>query len=181
MRRFTPDEIERFLRAADAEIAEPTRVYVGGGTAVWLHGAERHATTDIDLLEANPSAESAFERARQVTGLRVPVGMALLPSLPRDYEDRRHRAGIEGLEKLEIFVPERHDLAILKIVRGESHDFEALEELHAVEPFDLDTLVSRYRETIHIGNQGEFRWSFVAAVERLFGADAASGVEEQLG
>ncbi len=83
-------------------------------------------------------------------------------------------------EKLEVFVPERHDLALMKIIRGEEHDIQVLVEMHESEPFDLDILNDRFiNEMRHV--IGDLRWirlNFVGLVEELFGETPSKNVYE---
>lgn len=89
---------------------------------------------------------------------------------------------IDDLVRLSLFVPERHDLALMKIVRGYEHDLQAIWEMHQANAFDLQVLVRRFRaEMTHVvGKREGLRLSFLAAVERLFGREIAVGVESTL-
>jgi hypothetical protein len=58
------------------------------------------------------------------------------------YEDRVRRIAMR-LKKLRILVPERHDLALVKVVRGDRHDEDMIAEIHARHPLKLDTLRPR--------------------------------------
>lgn len=101
---------------------------------------------------------------------------------PYSYEERCRRLAIDGLSRLQVFVPEAHDLALMKIGRGYAHDLQGVSDIHAAHPLELDTLVARYHEsaTQVIGSPTMFKLSFLAAVETVFGAAKAQEVEARL-
>jgi hypothetical protein len=67
-------------------------------------------------------------------------------------------------------VPEKHDLVLMKVVRGYEHDLEAIEGIHAHSPLRLETLVDRYQTEMGsvIGSPTRLRGHFLTMVERLF-------------
>ena len=74
MKSFLREQLERFLEAIDAALAEPVEVIVIGGTAAALHYGVRRATHDIDTWTAvQADLARAAEKARAVTGLDVPL------------------------------------------------------------------------------------------------------------
>ncbi len=68
----------------------------------------------------------------------------------------------------------------MKTTRGDQRDFDALKKVHVAAPFDLETLVERYRETWVTGTAREFKIKFVVLVEELFGPEAAARLEARL-
>lgn len=190
MRKFTTTECEDFFRAIEAELDGPCEIVLVGGGAVALRYKGTHATTDLDLwsvAEARPKKKSAqrggfwgaVDRATEKSKVPVPVQQTTIAEPPSSFEDRLELLTIKGLSKLRVFVPEAHDLAILKIARGEAHDLDAVEDIHRSAPLDLDTLVLRYRETTTqvMGRLEDHRLNFLAAVARLFGEEAARRVD----
>ena len=101
---------------------------------------------------------------------------------PYEYEDRLRPLAIRGLKRLQILVPEAHDLALMKVARGEAHDLEAIEEIHRISPLSLATLVSRYEESRpqFIGHPANLKLSFLALVARLFGEEEAKRVDREI-
>jgi hypothetical protein len=51
-----------------------------------------------------------------------------------------------SLKKLRVLVPERHDLALMKVVREDRHDEDMIAEIHAHQPLKLDVLLKRFAE-----------------------------------
>jgi hypothetical protein len=67
-------------------------------------------------------------------------------------------------------VPERHDLALMKIVRGYEHDLEAIEAIHRRFPLELETLLNRYEEEMGavVISPLRLKGNFLTMIERLF-------------
>jgi hypothetical protein len=67
-------------------------------------------------------------------------------------------------------VPEKHDLVLMKVLRGDEHDLQAIEAIHRRSPLDLPILVRRYREEMGatIIDPGRLRSQFLTMIERLF-------------
>jgi hypothetical protein len=70
----------------------------------------------------------------------------------------------------------------MKVARGETHDLEAIEEIHRISPLSLATLISRYEESRpqFIGHPSNLKLSFLALVARLFGEDEATRIEREI-
>ncbi|MGC4001043.1 MAG: DUF6036 family nucleotidyltransferase [Anaeromyxobacter sp.] len=182
-RSYGYEALAGFLRVLDAELTRPTRITVIGGAAIGLLYDTRHATTDIDLTPGQGEAFwAAVDRARLRAHEPVPIETAGIFQPPYSYEDRCLHLELSGLRQLQVFVPERHDLALMKIARGYAHDLQGIADVHAVQALDLDTLVARYHEsrTQVIGSAEMFKLSFLAAVETLFGEATASTVAQRL-
>ena len=176
--RKTPEAIIRYLRRLDTYLSRPVKLTVVGGTAIALRGSHQHATTDIDIFESvlPEHLQRAIAAAGDEDRIEIsPVGA--LVTAPYTFEDRIEAFAIEGLSQLQVVLPEAHDLAIMKIGRGLTHDLEGVEEIHAHEPLNKAILLERYREAQHIGSEVQFRLAFLEAIERLFGEDAAAEMQ----
>ncbi|MEP6654063.1 MAG: DUF6036 family nucleotidyltransferase [Myxococcales bacterium] len=155
---------------------------IGGAAAALRYGARRN-TTDIDTFNSLvPDVERAARVAREKSRLGIVLSKAAVADPPWNFEDRLDKLEDLGLVKLEIFVPERHDLALMKTVRGYAHDVEVLQEMHSVRPFDLDTLVSRFKSEMGqaVTDHRLFRTNFVVLVERTFGTATAARVRDDI-
>lgn len=180
-RSYEPKELEAFLRLLDRELPGPVTITVIGGAAIGLVYDTRHATTDIDLVPIGQKAFwEAVVRAQQISP--VPLQTVSFFVAPYDYEDRRAPLALKGLERLTVLVPEEHDLVIMKAGRAEAHDLEAVADIHARKPLDLETLILRYYDarTQVTGSLADFTLNFLAVVERLFGTPAAERVRLRL-
>ena len=181
MRRYRRDEIEQFLTAVDAALSQPARVVVIGGSAAALHYGVTRATHDIDTWNAmRADLEAAVRAAHQTTGLPVPMGSTGVADAPYEFESRVERV-LPALPRLEVYVPEKHDLILMKTMRADEHDIQAIVEIHANSPLDLDTLVHRFKSEMGaaIGDPQRLRGNFLVVVERLF-PDAVETVARSL-
>jgi hypothetical protein len=177
-RKYTRLELVRFVRAMDAVIDEPTDLLVIGGAAATLKYGAQGTTKDIDTWNNVPAAVlKAAEQARTATGLLVPIEKAAVADGPYHYEDRIRSVSMK-LKRLRIFVPERHDLVLMKVVRGNRHDDDVITEIHARHPLKLETLVERFEtEMCHVMKDEKIlRLQFRVLVEVLFGLEAGKGV-----
>lgn len=183
LKRHGRAEIERFVIAIDAAIEEPTAVLVIGGAAAIIHYGAESPTHDIDTFQRiSPALQRAAAVASEQTGLEIPVSFAAVADAPYNFEDRLERVTELGLKNLDIYVPERHDLALMKTIRGYEHDIAVIAELHRKQPFDLDTLKTRLRDEMShvIKDPRSLRINFVLVVDRLFGKSTAGLVRDEL-
>ena len=146
MREFHPDDLMRFLLALDANLSRSTRLVVIGGAALALGYRVERATLDLDTFCDLKGLEESLQRARADTGLDIPVEFAAIAQAPWNYEDRLVELNLEGARNLHVFVPEAHDLALMKIVRGDAADLGAIEALHQRSTLNPELLVTRFQE-----------------------------------
>jgi hypothetical protein len=122
---------------------------------------------------------AAAARARAVTGLNVPIQKSAVADAPYEFESRLDRV-LPDLRKLTVLVPEKHDLVLMKAVRCYEHDLQAIAEMHANAPLDLETLVQRFEgEMTPIGDPARIRANFLVVVEQLF-PDSVDAVSKRL-
>lgn len=181
MRYYVRAEIERFLRAVDKALKRRATIIVIGGGAAALKYRIDDPTTDIDTFNAiGAELRRAIEAAREATGLPMPFGQSRVADGPHDFEDRLARA-LPSLMRLTVLVPERHDLALMKTVRGDQADFAKLQAIHERTPFDLSLLLQRHEEEMsHVAiDPRRLRGNFLALVESLF-PEAATLVQKAL-
>ena len=181
MRYYVRAEIERFLRAVDRALRRPATVVIIGGGAAALKYRIHDPTTDIDTFNAlSADLRRAIDAARKATGLTMPFEQSGVADGPYDFEDRLLRA-MPRLARLTVLVPERHDLALMKTVRGDQADFAKLQAIHERKPFDLSVLLRRYEQEMgHVViDARRLRWNFLALVESLF-PEAVTLVENAL-
>jgi hypothetical protein len=170
VRYYVRAEIERFLRAVDRALKRPATIVVIGGGAAALKYRIDDPTMDIDTFNAlGADLRRAIDAARKVTGLAMPFEQSGVADGPYGFEDRLLRV-MPRLARLTVLVPERHDLALMKTVRGDQADFAKLQAIHDRKPFDLSVLVRRYEEEMgHVVIEPRrLRGNFLALVESLF-------------
>jgi hypothetical protein len=172
MRTFERGEIDRFMRAVDEALrTHETLVLIGGG-AVMLSSTplSTYRTKDLDFWgSVSEALERAWLRAREVTGMEMPLDAAGVASGPYHLEDRLVRV-MPDLRRLTLKVPDKNDLALMKIVRGNEKDLDALEDLHRADPLDCEVLMRRYDEEMSavISEPSRLRMNMLQLVERLF-------------
>jgi hypothetical protein len=108
------------------------------------------------------------------------MGTSGVADPPYEFESRLVRV-LPALHRLEVYVPEKHDLVLMKTMRADEHDVQVIVEIHANSPLDLDTLVHRFRFEMDaaIGDPQRLRSNFLVVVERLF-PDAVEEVARSL-
>ncbi len=181
MRYYVRAEIVRFLRAVDLALRRPATVVVIGGSAAALKYGIDDPTMEIDTFSAlGAELKRATKAAREATGLAIPFEQSGVADGPYDFEDRLLRA-LPRLARLTVLVPERHDLALMKTVRGDQADFAKLQAMHHRKPFDLSVLLRRYEQGMgHVViDPRRLRGNFLALVESLF-PEAVPLVEKAL-
>lgn len=187
LRAYAGDVWRRYLTLLDQEITEPRAIVIIGGGALALKHDPRYATRDLDTVTAlsgdlGKAAERAADRLRIEHQLEVapPVSSCPVMEAPYSYEDRLERVEIEGLRHLRVFVPEVHDLALMKAARSSEKDIRALLDVHAQHPLDLSTLVERYGEMDTVGRRERFQTSMYLLAERLYGTHTADALRPHL-
>jgi hypothetical protein len=182
-RSFEESELARFLTEVDRALPSAGSVVVIGGAAAILQYGATRPTEDIDTYSAGPTGlEEAISAAWERTGLPIPVQYAAVADAPYNYEDRLETLRSPRLSRLEVKVPERHDLALMKIARGEERDIVVLEQLHARRPFDREILVSRFLDEMPYAMQDprSLRLKFLVTTARLYGREAADETRNRL-
>ena len=170
MRVYTPDELRRFLEGVDGALHGKAEVVVIGGAAAAIEYGVATGTRDIDTwTTVQKDLAIAVERARQVTGLAVPFAQSGVADGPADFESRLERA-LPHLGRLTVMVPEKHDLVLMKALRGDEHDLQAIEAIHQRAPLDLGILLDRYQGEMGaaIIDPRRLKGHVLTMVERLF-------------
>jgi hypothetical protein len=171
MRRFKGSDLTNFLMAVDRNMTEPVRIIVIGGSSIALAFDPDTGTHDVDTYDSPVAKLTAAVAAAAIeTGLSLPIRNATVAELPYHFEDRLQRV-LPDLDNLELLVPDRHDIALSKILRGDEHDFEQIAALHAVAPLEVAVLVDRFiGEMTHvIGNRRAHAYGLLNCIEHLWG------------
>jgi hypothetical protein len=181
-RAFGADELRLFLQAVDRHLTRRVRVeIIGGGAAAIAHGATS-TTADLDTFTSTgPELHAAVARAVAETGLRIPVSHAAVADVPIRYDDRLERH-LPELERLEVWVLEKHDLVLSKIIRCYEHDLQQIREIRESVGLSFEILVERFRDEMgHVmGDPGRIRSNFLVTIEDLFGELKRVAAEQAL-
>jgi hypothetical protein len=173
LQTFDRTDLVAFLRAVDARLSGPGAIRLIGGAVISLAHVPSYQTRDVDYAWADREVDVVVgdlgaSRPDLVRGAQTGVYFA-----PYSYQDRVEILEVPGLVNLRVEIPERHDLAIMKITRGYERDLAVLESMHAAEPFELPVLVERYEETWVTGPRRTADLGFGAALDLLFGDEEA--------
>lgn len=180
---YSRTDLQRFLDRIDAHLSEPAQIIIiGGAAAAMAYGVSR-STRDIDTWSAVDGALArAIDRAQQHARVRIPIEHAAVADAPWHFESRLLPLNAPGWSRLTVFVPEPHDLVLMKCVRGYEHDLETAAEIHRTYGLDLETLLSRFLDemTHVIGDSVRSDQNFRALVDRLYGEAAEMRVAKAL-
>ncbi len=169
---FSADEISTFLRAVDRHLTIAAKVVIIGGGAAALAYGVTSTTDDIDTInQLRAELDVAVRNARADTGLDIPMKYSSVAEAPDNYEKRLERE-LPELERLEVFVLEKHDLALSKALRCTEGDLQQIRELHERVGLDFHVLVERFRDDLHpyaVGDPIARRDYFLAVIRMLFG------------
>lgn len=181
MRKFHRDELARFLEAVDEHLVRRCQIILIGGAAASLAYGVSRVTTDIDTISDLADLEEAVRAARSDTGIDVPFQSVGVYDAPYRYEERLLTVDL-GLEKLQVVVPEKHDLVLMKAVRGQANDLEAIDQMAQRVGLDMSTLVDRYRDemTHVICPPRRLRANFLSVIEMVYGESEADRVDAEL-
>ena len=180
-RRHDSAEFIAFFSRLDAALTTPCTIVVIGGAAVALRYNATHATSDLDLWSVSDAAIwNAVATANASAAEPIPVEKVGIAEPPYSFEDRLTPLDLPALQRLTV-LPEAHDLALMKIARAEAHDLDAIADIHAASPLDVDTLIARWAETRTqiIGSKEQHRLNFLAAIALLFGAETARDADRR--
>lgn len=181
MKQFDQNELTRFLQSLDRHLLQPRDIVLIGGAAASLAYNIARTTTDIDTTHSVADIEEALALARKETGLDVPFQVVGIFDAPYSYEDRLTSLSL-GFERLRILVPEKHDLVLMKTVRGQDNDIEAIRQIAKEVGLDRSVLVDRFiNDMTHVHGDSRFlRGNFLAVIEALYGESVASELDSEL-
>ena len=177
--RYTGAELTRLLQAADSKLLKETHLLVIGGSAIVLAHDPTGATKDLDTLSDIEDLENAFAEASKETGIDAKLERVTIAESPYDFEERCEAILIPGLTRLRIFIPEKHDLALMKTMRGDENDIDGITRIHRSSGLDLRVMIDRFcNEMGHVnGNPRTVRFNFLNVIEQVFGEEALKEAE----
>lgn len=182
MKKYNKDEIEHFLLAIDQNMNAPFKLIIIGGTAAALAYHVTSFTKDIDTVNNIEAIKKAYEAAKKKTGLDIPMGPVGVEDGPYNYQDRLEEYRIPGSKHLKIFIPERHDFVLMKMIRGQQNDIDMVKEIHKASQLDYEKLIDLIKTemTSVTGNKNRIKSNLLLMFEALFSDRKLFDAEKQL-
>ena len=147
--------IEQYLRELGTRIQEPTRLVIGGSSALILQELLRRNTEDVDVVDEVPLALREMHEWRAQAKVRYGLYIAHFQShyLPQGWADRLHSKGRFG--KLEVFLVDPIDIFVGKMFSRREKD---LDDLRALAPMlDRPAIDSRLSASTSLSSDDERR------------------------
>lgn len=174
-REFGGPEFIKFLRALDKNLDHPFRLDLIGEAVAVLSFSVDSGTADLDTVTNIEPIIQAIEKAQDDSGLKIPLQSVGIYDAPYEYEKRSRRLRISGLKKLQIFIPEKHDWALIKITRLLEKDAQDIQEVAASIGFSKTVFLKRFlSEMTHAtGRREDLVYNFLSMMAELFGEEEA--------
>ncbi len=112
----------------------------------------------------------------------IPLTTVVVYDAPYSYESRVKRVDIPDLKKLQVFVPEKHDWALIKITRLLEKDVDDIVEVADTVGFNKAVFLKRFiSEMTHvIGRREDLVYNFLSMMAQLFGEDEAQRMQQAI-
>ncbi len=183
--KYTRTHLVKFLHALDDELPRKMTIVIIGGASLSLAYVFTNTTVDVDLLKKmNSDLSEAIERAKIKTNLEIKVSTADVRAEILNLEKRLFTPTLlNGFKKLQILIPEKHDIALMKAARMEARDLEDIRELHFLEQLDSNVLFERFQKEVLplvSGSDELAKARFLEMIDSLFGEDKANEFEKKI-
>lgn len=182
MRQYRASDIKAFLLALDDHLASPLYLEVIGSAAAMLAYQMDRDTKDFDTTVSIDAFVEAWKDTAIETGLDLPLDQVTVHQPPYEYESRLERLPIPELRMIQVFVPEKHDWALLKVSRLSDKDREHVLDVALRIGFNQDVLLERFQDEMWMahGNKNDLIFNFLDLMEDLFGAEVARRMEARI-
>ncbi len=179
---FNREELEAFLIALDRNLPRPFDLEIIGEAVAILTLGAQSGTEDIDAVTNTAPIQPALDAARKETGLDIPLTTVGIYDVPYYYEKRLKQVRIPGLSKLRVYVPEKHDWALTKIMRALRKDVEDIEEVADSVGLSKTVFLKRFiGEMTHVtGRREDLIYNFLGVMARLFGEKEAGKMDRAI-
>lgn len=85
--KYTSKDVQTLLKVIDANLDKKFEIILIGGAAGLLAYKATRLTQDIDTFNKIGALKSAYEKAKQDTGLEIPLSQAGVADAPYNFED----------------------------------------------------------------------------------------------
>jgi hypothetical protein len=140
-----PEQVERFLRDLSRHVSKPTRLVVGGSTALILAGLLSRSTDDVDVVDEVPAELRANHRLVEEMIDRYGLRLAHFQShyLPDGWDGRVRSMGAYG--NLRVFGVDPIDIFVGKLFSVRAKDRDDLNAL--VSQLDHQAIRQRVKDS----------------------------------
>jgi hypothetical protein len=166
-------DIQKLLLKVDEGLTTDVDLILIGGAAAIIGYNIPRKTADADSWNKIVShLRLAWEDAEAQTGISCPLSHAGVADAP-DFESRLLLYTEIGLKKLNVFVPEAHDLYLMKIMRLLRHDRDDIEALCAQGLIDEGILLQRFKKEMNhvVGQKSKIESNYLLTVFDNFGQE----------
>lgn len=179
---YSPKELRNFIILLDRELTG--RAEVVGGAAAALHYNAKGGTVDIDAYGSIRHLSQALKRIKvKYPDLRIPFTQSAVAHGPQEM-DSCYEAYEESLfTNLKIFIPEVHDLILLKTARCDEKDLSDIKRLAQQREVKAETLLTRFKNEMLPSNPASdevLLYNYLTVVGILFGQELADEHEKAL-
>jgi hypothetical protein len=126
-----PEPWGAFLRDLDEIATEPVDFYCIGGFVITRKYGYQRETNDLDVLDIAPSTQRREFLQKGTEGSELHLKhhvyldlVTVIEAYPEDYETRVTEMYPAQLNRIRLFAPEAHDLALMKLGRNIERDRE---------------------------------------------------------
>lgn len=173
MAALTKDSLENLFAKIDSKLDINVDLYIIGGAAAILGYNIVKQTDDVDLDGAvSESFHKIFAEVAADVGVDVNLSSRGVFFPPDGYRERMSHF-IYPKKKLRVWSLNQYDLAISKASRGLGKDFDDIQKIHHVSPFNYAILVSIFNtefiNVVAVGNRREQKMNFLDLIQKLFG------------
>lgn len=174
---YNRDILIELLQKIEEELASSAKLYVIGGSAACLAYDSKAGTKDIDTWNKEQKVNEAYSKViNKFPKLKIPIGPANVNIRSPEMLERFKLYKIDGLEKLQIFIPTVEDLFLLKAQRAVEKDITDLKELYKKNPLSEKLLLERFLYELlplYYGNDQVLKDNYLVCIEEVLGEEIA--------
>ncbi len=182
IKKYTSEDIEKFLLSIDHFLTKNESIIIIGGTAASLAYQVTESTKDIDTWNSIEGLKEAYEKAKIHSSLSIPLEQVSVADAPTNFEDRLTIYRPEIFTRLQVIVPEVIDLILMKTLRAYSHDLDAIEQMVKSQNVKYQNLILRYTHEMNatIGDKRKHDINFLAMIERCYDTITAKKAQKEI-
>ena len=147
--RFTSDEILLFITALDRHLPSEISFLMIGSAIGALQYKTVITTMDIDTISLTDDITESWNEAQLETGLPIKLDKVEGCTYEAPWEFMSRVIPLENpdlsLKRLRLFMPEKHDWALMKMTRSARKDLECLTQAADAAKFSPEIFLDRFK------------------------------------